>query len=60
MLGLIISEYVPNTFFYHIFSRNLGFVSVTYSIQHVPKILSYIGKIACSDCKLFILANLTT
>lgn len=60
MLGLIISEYLPNTLFHHIFSRNLGSVSVIYALRHVPNALRSIAKLACPDCKLVVLANLTT
>uniref|UniRef100_A0A914HKU8 BPI2 domain-containing protein n=1 Tax=Globodera rostochiensis TaxID=31243 RepID=A0A914HKU8_GLORO len=54
MLGLILSEYVPNTFFWHIFNAQLGHVSVSYSHRHVPYFLRSIVKMACADCRLVI------
>ncbi|KAL3101289.1 hypothetical protein niasHT_028045 [Heterodera trifolii] len=59
MLGLILSEYVPNTFFWHIFNAQLGHVTVSYSHRHMPHFLRSIAKMACADCRLVIGANLT-
>uniref|UniRef100_A0A915D748 Lipid-binding serum glycoprotein N-terminal domain-containing protein n=1 Tax=Ditylenchus dipsaci TaxID=166011 RepID=A0A915D748_9BILA len=60
MLGLIVSEYVPNTFFYNVYDKNFGAVSVTYSLKHVPRVLRSVAKLVCPDCKLVVSANLTT
>ena len=60
MMELIISEYVPNTFFWHIFNADLGHVSVSYSHRHVPSVLRSVAKLFCPDCRLVINANLTT
>lgn len=59
MLGLIVSEYVPNTLFQQLFDREIGSVSVVYSIRHIPRIFQPLAKLLCSDCKLLIRGNLT-
>lgn len=59
MLGIIMGEYIPNTFFYHIYKNQLGRVSVSYTLKHIPKSLRSIGQIICSDCKMVVTANLT-
>jgi len=51
---------VPNTLFHHVYNQQLGQVSITYSIRHIPKMLRTIAKYVCSDCKLVVTANLTT
>ncbi|KAI1720637.1 nose resistant to fluoxetine protein 5 [Ditylenchus destructor] len=60
MLGLIISEYVPNSFFDNIYARDLGKISVIYSLKHVPRALRSIAKLVCPECKVVLSANLTT
>lgn len=60
MLGLIFSEFLPNTLFYHIFNSGLGHVSVSYSHYHMPRMLRSMSKLVCADCRLRINANLTT
>lgn len=59
MLGLIVSEYVPNTLFQQLFDREIGSVSVVYSLRHIPRIFQPLAKLLCSDCKLLIQGNLT-
>ncbi|KAI6190157.1 hypothetical protein M3Y97_00086400 [Aphelenchoides bicaudatus] len=59
MLGLIVSEYVPNTLFQQLFDREIGSVSVVYSFRHIPRIFQPLAKLLCSDCKLLIRGNLT-
>lgn len=59
MLGLIVSEYVPNTLFQQLFDREIGSVSVVYSLRHIPRIFQPLAKLLCSDCKLLIRGNLT-
>uniref|UniRef100_A0A915NXZ5 Lipid-binding serum glycoprotein C-terminal domain-containing protein n=1 Tax=Meloidogyne floridensis TaxID=298350 RepID=A0A915NXZ5_9BILA len=44
MLGLIFSEFLPNTLFYHIFNSGLGHVSVSYSHYHMPRMLANLTK----------------
>jgi hypothetical protein len=60
MAGLIVSEYVLNTLFYHIYDKGMGSISVTYGHKHIPKVFRSIAKLACSDCKLVVKANLTS
>uniref|UniRef100_A0A914KVA3 Uncharacterized protein n=1 Tax=Meloidogyne incognita TaxID=6306 RepID=A0A914KVA3_MELIC len=59
MLGLIFSEFLPNTLFYHIFNSGLGHVSVSYSHYHMPRMLRSMSKLVCADCRLRVNANLT-
>lgn len=60
MLGLILSEYLPNTLFFHVFNSGLGHVSVSYSHHHIPRMLRSMAKLVCADCLLRVNANLTT
>jgi len=59
MIGLIVGEYLPNTFFYHIYNNMLGHISVTYSLKSIPKALQSVAQVVCPDCKMVINANLT-
>uniref|UniRef100_A0A914EFM4 Lipid-binding serum glycoprotein C-terminal domain-containing protein n=2 Tax=Acrobeloides nanus TaxID=290746 RepID=A0A914EFM4_9BILA len=61
MLGLIVSEYLPNSFLYHLYNNNLGTIHASFNLRdNAPKGLRSIAKLACSDCKILIEANLTS
>uniref|UniRef100_A0AC34QH02 G domain-containing protein n=1 Tax=Panagrolaimus sp. JU765 TaxID=591449 RepID=A0AC34QH02_9BILA len=59
MAGLIVSEYVPNAFFYHVFEKSLGSFTESFNLRHVPKSLRPFARIICSDCMVLLKANLT-
>ncbi|TKR70329.1 hypothetical protein L596_022369 [Steinernema carpocapsae] len=59
MVGFLISEYVPNTFFDHIYENNLGIIKETLRMDSLPKYLRPIAKLVCSTCQLQLTANLT-
>ncbi|KAM3718154.1 Nose resistant to fluoxetine protein [Dirofilaria immitis] len=59
MFGLIISEYVPNTFFAHVYDENMGMLRETFRTHNLPKFIKPIAKLLCSFCELQFIANLT-
>ncbi|VDK70817.1 unnamed protein product [Onchocerca ochengi] len=59
MFGVIISEYVPNTFFAHIYDENMGMLRETFRAHNLPKFIKPIAKLLCSRCELQFIANLT-
>uniref|UniRef100_A0A914Q1A7 Lipid-binding serum glycoprotein C-terminal domain-containing protein n=1 Tax=Panagrolaimus davidi TaxID=227884 RepID=A0A914Q1A7_9BILA len=59
MLGLIISESVPNSILYHIHENSLGYFEDSYNIRHLPKPLQPLARIGCSGCKVILKANMT-
>uniref|UniRef100_A0A914P8E6 Lipid-binding serum glycoprotein C-terminal domain-containing protein n=1 Tax=Panagrolaimus davidi TaxID=227884 RepID=A0A914P8E6_9BILA len=59
MLGLIISESVPNSILYHIHENSLGYFEDSYNIRHLPKSLQPLARIGCSGCKVILKANMT-
>lgn len=58
MIGIAISEYVPNTIFSHIFDHDIGHFSETLTTADLPKSLRKLGKIFCSKCYLTVTAEL--
>ncbi|KAK0408936.1 hypothetical protein QR680_004249 [Steinernema hermaphroditum] len=59
MVGFLISEYIPNTFFAHIYKNNLGIIKETLRMNNLPRYLRPIAKLICSSCELQLTANLT-
>uniref|UniRef100_A0AC35TGL4 BPI2 domain-containing protein n=1 Tax=Rhabditophanes sp. KR3021 TaxID=114890 RepID=A0AC35TGL4_9BILA len=59
MIGFIITEYVPNTFFDHIHKNGIGIISKELNENDAPKYLKKIIRAFCSTCKVLIKANLT-
>ncbi|GMR60029.1 hypothetical protein PMAYCL1PPCAC_30224 [Pristionchus mayeri] len=52
MLGAIISDYVPNTFFAHIYEQRIGEVEFDVNTEDVPMALRTVAKMICSDCHI--------
>ncbi|MFH4975885.1 hypothetical protein AB6A40_002594 [Gnathostoma spinigerum] len=59
MVGFLISDYVPNTFFNHIYKNQLGTIKETFSVRNLPRFVKPIARILCSTCELKLVANLT-
>ncbi|GMT12405.1 hypothetical protein PFISCL1PPCAC_3702, partial [Pristionchus fissidentatus] len=52
MLGAIISDYVPNTFFAHIHEQRIGEVEFDVDTEDIPLALRTIAKMMCADCRV--------
>ncbi|CAI5450858.1 unnamed protein product [Caenorhabditis angaria] len=59
MIGILLSEYIPNTLFHHVFMNDLGSFRHRYGPSSLPKILQKLSKAVCSKCYVEISANLT-
>lgn len=59
MIGILLTDTVPNTFFSHIFANGMGSVHNRFEIQHLPKPIRKIAHMMCSKCFLDISANIT-
>ncbi|CAG9534285.1 unnamed protein product [Cercopithifilaria johnstoni] len=59
MFGMIVSEYVPNTFFAHVYDENMGVLRETFRTHNLPKFIKPIAKLLCARCELQFIANLT-
>ncbi|CAB3398080.1 unnamed protein product [Caenorhabditis bovis] len=59
MIGILVSEYIPNTLFHHVYMNDLGSFKHKYTPASLPKILQKLSKAVCSNCFLEISANLT-
>ncbi|VDL78100.1 unnamed protein product [Nippostrongylus brasiliensis] len=59
MIGIMLSDSVPNTFFAHVFNNKLGTIRDRFDTEHFPKALKKIANAVCSKCFLEITANLT-
>ncbi|VDN82563.1 unnamed protein product [Brugia pahangi] len=59
MFGVIISEYVPNTFFAHIYDKDMGVLREKFRTHNLPKFIKPIAKLLCARCELQFIANLT-
>ncbi|VDN60136.1 unnamed protein product [Dracunculus medinensis] len=60
MFGLLVSEYVPNTFFSHVYNNRLGIIQETFKANNLPKFARLLAKMVCSNCQLQLIANLTS
>ncbi|KAF1752107.1 hypothetical protein GCK72_018661 [Caenorhabditis remanei] len=59
MVGILLSEYIPNTLFHHIYMYDLGNFRHRYTPTALPKILQKLSKAICSKCYIEVSANLT-
>ncbi|CAI2354129.1 unnamed protein product [Caenorhabditis sp. 36 PRJEB53466] len=59
MVGILLSEYIPNTLFHHIYMYDLGNFKHRYTPNTLPKMLQKLSKAVCSKCYVEISANLT-
>ncbi|KAK6107997.1 LBP / BPI / CETP family N-terminal domain protein [Brugia pahangi] len=59
MFGVIISEYVPNTFFAHIYDKDMGVLREKFRTHNLPKFIKPIAKLLCARCELQFIANQT-
>lgn len=59
MVGILLSEYIPNTLFHHIYMYDLGNFRHRYTPNALPKILQKLSKAVCSKCYVEVSANLT-
>ncbi|VDD95038.1 unnamed protein product [Enterobius vermicularis] len=60
MFGLMISEYVPNTFLTHIYENDFGNFHEVFKTHNLPKFVKPIAKVLCRTCELHMFANLTS
>jgi hypothetical protein len=73
MIGFLISEYIPNTFFSRksdaiifgslvcldYYDNGLGIVRESLRAESVPNVLKGIARLVCANCELQLIANLT-
>ncbi|VDM99037.1 unnamed protein product [Thelazia callipaeda] len=59
MFGIIISEYVPNTFFAHVYDERVPIIRETLRAQNLPRFIKPVAKFLCGRCELQLIANLT-
>ncbi|EGT42513.1 CBN-NRF-5 protein [Caenorhabditis brenneri] len=59
MVGILLSEYIPNTLFHHIYMYDLGNFKHRYTPNALPKILQKLSRAVCSKCYVEVSANLT-
>uniref|UniRef100_A0A1I7U2T4 BPI2 domain-containing protein n=1 Tax=Caenorhabditis tropicalis TaxID=1561998 RepID=A0A1I7U2T4_9PELO len=59
MVGILLSEYIPNTLFQHIYMYDLGNFKHRYTPTALPKMLQKLSKAVCSKCYVEVSANLT-
>uniref|UniRef100_A0A0N4ZPF5 BPI2 domain-containing protein n=1 Tax=Parastrongyloides trichosuri TaxID=131310 RepID=A0A0N4ZPF5_PARTI len=59
MVGFIITDYVPNTFFEHIHNNGFGVIEEEINYRNAPKFMRKIIETVCKTCKIVISANLT-
>ncbi|EYC16313.1 hypothetical protein Y032_0034g2924 [Ancylostoma ceylanicum] len=59
MVGILLSDSIPNTLFSHIFTNSMGNVHHRIEPQHLPKPLRKLANMMCSKCFLDVSANLT-
>uniref|UniRef100_A0A1I7XHT7 BPI2 domain-containing protein n=1 Tax=Heterorhabditis bacteriophora TaxID=37862 RepID=A0A1I7XHT7_HETBA len=59
MIGILLSDYVPNTLFSHIFDNDMGSIHERFEAAHLPKSIRKLGNMLCSKCYLDITAHLT-
>ncbi|PIC22232.1 hypothetical protein B9Z55_016362 [Caenorhabditis nigoni] len=59
MVGILLSEYIPNTLFHHIYLYDLGNFRHRYTPGSLPKILQKLSRAVCSKCYVEVSANLT-
>uniref|UniRef100_A0AC35TGN5 BPI2 domain-containing protein n=1 Tax=Rhabditophanes sp. KR3021 TaxID=114890 RepID=A0AC35TGN5_9BILA len=59
MLGLVITEYVANTFLQHLYIHQVGTLTEQFLPNDAPRMLRKVLNTFCSTCKLVLNANLT-
>ncbi|CAJ0589285.1 unnamed protein product [Cylicocyclus nassatus] len=59
MVGILLSDSIPNTLFSHIFTNGMGNVHHRFEPRHLPKAVRKLANMMCSKCYLDITANLT-
>lgn len=59
MVGILVTDSIPNTFFAHIFQNQLGSLKDRINPEHLPKTIKKIANMICSKCFLEVTANLT-
>lgn len=59
MVGFLISEYIPNTFFSHAFDNKIGNIAERIRAKDLPGVFKPIAKLVCWNCEVRLLAVLT-
>uniref|UniRef100_A0A0N5A8J5 BPI2 domain-containing protein n=1 Tax=Syphacia muris TaxID=451379 RepID=A0A0N5A8J5_9BILA len=59
MFGLLITEYVPNTFLKHVYENGFGSLHEVWGVNRMPALLRQIAATVCPTCELHVFANLT-
>ncbi|CAD6186889.1 unnamed protein product [Caenorhabditis auriculariae] len=59
MVGIMLSDYIPNTLFTHIYVNDLGTLRERFGPNDMPKFLQKLARAFCGKCYVEIRANLT-
>ncbi|GMT10922.1 hypothetical protein PFISCL1PPCAC_2219, partial [Pristionchus fissidentatus] len=59
MVGVMITDFVPNTFFSHVFDFGIGEIDYQVHPEHLPSSLRSIAKLLCGGCHLQVSGSLT-
>ncbi|ETN70918.1 hypothetical protein NECAME_04769, partial [Necator americanus] len=59
MVGILLSDSIPNTLFSHLFINGMGNVYHRFEPHHLPKSVRKLANMFCSKCYLEISANVT-
>ncbi|KAK6758983.1 hypothetical protein RB195_016293 [Necator americanus] len=59
MVGILLSDSIPNTLFSHLFINGMGNVYHRFESHHLPKPVRKLANMFCSKCYLEISANVT-
>ncbi|KAF8381116.1 nrf-5, partial [Pristionchus pacificus] len=59
MVGAMITDFVPNTFFSHVFDFGIGEIDYKVHPEHLPSSLRSLAKLLCGGCHLQVTGSLT-
>ncbi|GMS80491.1 hypothetical protein PENTCL1PPCAC_2666 [Pristionchus entomophagus] len=59
MVGVMLTDFVPNTFFSHVFDFGIGEIDYQVHPEHLPSSLRSIAKLLCGGCHLQVTGSLT-
>lgn len=59
MAGFLISDYIPNTYFSHVFENGLGNIEERFRAKDLTGVLKAISKVVCRKCEVRLSAVLT-
>ncbi|GMR59519.1 hypothetical protein PMAYCL1PPCAC_29714, partial [Pristionchus mayeri] len=59
MVGVMVTDFVPNTFFSHVFDFGIGEIDYQIHPEHLPSSLRSIARLLCGGCHLQVTGSLT-